>query len=102
MQSVRFGVFALVCALLSEIGCGSGSSSRSTQPPSFPPATERGVEIQAVGVVPDGARLAGLLARTATGELPARVAEVLPLDRFDDAHAAVAKGGVRGRYVLTP
>jgi NADPH:quinone reductase-like Zn-dependent oxidoreductase len=70
--------------------------------PSFPPASERGVEIQAVGVVPDGARLAGLLARTATGELPARVAEVLPLDRFDDAHAAVAKGGVRGRYVLTP
>jgi hypothetical protein len=39
VQSVRFGVFALVCALLSEIGCGSGSSSRSTQPPAFPPAT---------------------------------------------------------------
>jgi NADPH:quinone reductase-like Zn-dependent oxidoreductase len=70
--------------------------------PSFPPASERGVEIQAVGVVPDGARLAGLLARTAAGELPARVAEVLPLDRVGDAHAAVAKGGVRGRYVLTP
>jgi NADPH:quinone reductase-like Zn-dependent oxidoreductase len=70
--------------------------------PSFPPASERGVEIRAVGVVPDGARLAGLLARTATGALPARVAEVLPLDRVDEAHAAVAKGGVRGRYVLQP
>ena len=70
--------------------------------PSFQPAAERGVQIQAVGVVPDGVRLAGLLARTAEGELPARVVEVLPLDRVDDAHAAVAKGGVRGRYVLTP
>ena len=70
--------------------------------PSFPPASERGVSVEAVGVVPDGARLAGLLDRTASGELPARVVEVLPLDRFDDAHAAVAKGGVRGRYVLVP
>jgi NADPH:quinone reductase-like Zn-dependent oxidoreductase len=70
--------------------------------PSFPPASERGVSIEAVGTVADGVALAGLLDRTARGELPARVAEVLPLDRFDDAHAAVAKGGVRGRYVLVP
>jgi NADPH:quinone reductase-like Zn-dependent oxidoreductase len=70
--------------------------------PSFPPPSERGVTIEAVGVVPDRAQLAGLLGRTASGELPARVAEVLPLERFDEAHAAVAKGGVRGRYVLQP
>jgi len=70
--------------------------------PSFPPAAERGVSIEVVGVVPDGAALAGLLDRTARGELPARVAEVLPLDRLDEAHAAVANGGVRGRYVLQP
>ena len=70
--------------------------------PSAPPASERGIEVRAVGVVPDGEQLAGLLARTASGELPARVAEVLPLDRFAEAHAAVAKGGVRGRYVLVP
>jgi len=70
--------------------------------PSFLPASERGVSIEAVGVVPDGAQLAGLLERTARGELPTRVTEVLPLDRFDEAHAAVAKGGVRGRYVLVP
>jgi len=70
--------------------------------PSFRPTAERGVSIEAVSVVPDSAALAGLLDRTATGELPARVAEVLPLDRVDDAHAAVAKGGVRGRYVLVP
>ena len=70
--------------------------------PASPPAAERGVKVEAVGVVPNGARLAGLLERTASGELPARVAEVLPLDRLDEAHAAVAKGGVRGRYVLVP
>ena len=70
--------------------------------PSTPPASERGVTIEAVGSVADGAALAGLLDRTARGELPARVAEVLPLDRLDEAHAAVAKGGVRGRYVLVP
>ncbi len=70
--------------------------------PSMPPASERDVTIEAVGVVPDGATLAGLLDRTARGELPVRVAEVLPLDRLDEAHAAVAKGGVRGRFVLVP
>ena len=69
--------------------------------PSFPPASERGVEHRGASrVEPDGAAIAGLLDRTARGELPARVAEVLPLDRLDEAHAAVAKGGVRGRFVL--
>ena len=50
----------------------------------------------------DGPRLADLLARTASGELPARVHAVVPLDQVADAHRAVAKGGVRGRYVLKP
>jgi D-arabinose 1-dehydrogenase-like Zn-dependent alcohol dehydrogenase len=46
--------------------------------------------------------LGDLLARTASGELPARVHAVVPLDHVADAHRAVAKGGVRGRYVLKP
>jgi NADPH:quinone reductase-like Zn-dependent oxidoreductase len=66
------------------------------------PASERGVDVRAVGVQPDGARTVGLLERTASGELPARVAAVLPLDDAAEAHRAVAKGGVRGRYVLVP
>lgn len=70
--------------------------------PSGGPAAERGITVSAVLVHPDGPRLAGLLARTASGELPARVHAVLPLDQVADAHHAVAKGGVRGRYVLTP
>ena len=37
-----------------------------------------------------------------SGRLPARVHTVVPLDQVADAHRAVAKGGVRGRYVLEP
>jgi NADPH:quinone reductase-like Zn-dependent oxidoreductase len=70
--------------------------------PSAKLPTERGIRVNAVMVHPDDPRLAGLLARTASGELPARVHAVVPLDRVADAHRAVAKGGLRGRYVLTP
>lgn len=70
--------------------------------PSAPPAEERGVTVRAVTTEPDGARLAQLLDATASGRLPARVHAVLPLDQAAAAHRAVAKGGVRGRYVLKP
>ena len=66
------------------------------------PAAERGISVTAVDVHPDGPRLAELLARTASGELPARVHAVVPLDQVSGAHRAVANGGVRGRYVLKP
>ncbi|HEU4840105.1 MAG TPA: NADP-dependent oxidoreductase [Ilumatobacteraceae bacterium] len=71
------------------------------QPSAEPPA-ERGITVVAVVAHPDGPRLADLLCRTASGELPARVHAVVPLDHVADAHRAVARGGVRGRYVLTP
>ena len=70
--------------------------------PQAKPATERGITVNAVATHPDGPRLAELLARAASGELPARVHAVVPLDQVADAHRAVAKGGVRGRYVLEP
>jgi NADPH:quinone reductase-like Zn-dependent oxidoreductase len=70
--------------------------------PSAVPATERGITVAAVVVHPDGPRLGDLLARTASGELPVRVHAVVPLDQVADAHRALAKGGVRGRYVLKP
>jgi len=70
--------------------------------PSAEPASERGVTVVVVVTQADGPRLADLLARTASGELPARVHAVVPLDKVADAHRAVAKGGVRGRYVLEP
>lgn len=70
--------------------------------PSAQLSAERGVTIAAVVAHPDGTRLADLLARAASGRLPARVHAVLPLDQAADAHRAVAKGGVRGKYVLQP
>jgi NADPH:quinone reductase-like Zn-dependent oxidoreductase len=70
--------------------------------PGAEPATQRGISVSAVVARPDGHRLAELLARTASGELPARVHAVVPLEHVADAHRAVAKGGVRGRYVLQP
>ena len=70
--------------------------------PGAAPASERGIRVEVVVTEPDGARLAGLLDQVASGHLPARVHTVLPLDEAADAHRAVAKGGVRGRYVLRP
>ncbi|MEQ4209093.1 NADP-dependent oxidoreductase [Actinopolymorpha sp. B9G3] len=70
--------------------------------PNAEPAPERGITVVAVVTHPDGPRLGDLLARTASGELPARVHAVVPLDQVADAHRAVAKGGLRGRYVLEP
>ncbi|MFW6090283.1 MAG: NADP-dependent oxidoreductase [Actinomycetota bacterium] len=70
--------------------------------PGAAPAEERGVTVRVVVTQPDGARLAELLEATASGRLPARVHAVLPLDQVAAAHREVAKGGVRGRYVLQP
>ena len=70
--------------------------------PNAVPAAERGIAVSVVMTEPDGSRLSGLLARTASGELVPRVHAVVPLDEVADAHRAVAKGGVRGRYVLEP
>ena len=70
--------------------------------PGAGPAEERGITVRVLVSEPDGARLAQLLEATASGHLPARVHAVVPLDQAAAAHRAVAKGGVRGRYVLHP
>ncbi|KAA1427752.1 NADP-dependent oxidoreductase [Nocardioides antri] len=69
-------------------------------PPALP--GERDITARAVDVTPDAARLAELLGRAGRGDLPARVHAELPLAEAAEAHRAVAKGGVRGRYVLRP
>lgn len=78
-----------------------GGAFVGVQPSARPPA-QRGIKVDVVVAHPDGPRLAGLLARAASGELPARVHAVVPLDQVADAHRAIAKGGLRGRYVLKP
>lgn len=71
------------------------------QPSAQPPA-ERGITVRAVQVTPDAARLDDLLRRAERGQLAPRVHAEVPLADVADAHRAVAKGGVRGRYVLRP
>ena len=70
--------------------------------PGRAPAEERGITVRVVVAHPDGARLAQLLDAATNGRLPARVRAVVPLDEVAAAHRAVAKGGVRGKYVLQP
>ncbi len=71
--------------------------------PSAEPAAERGITVRGRGSAPRR-RLDWPSCSIAprAGELPARVHAVVPLDQVADAHRAVAKGGVRGRYVLKP
>ena len=91
-------------AVLQERGLAlvrDGGTFVGVRPGAEPPA-ERGIIVAVVVTRPDGHRLGDLLARTASGELPARVHSVVPLDEVAEAHRAVAKGGVRGRYVLQP
>jgi NADPH:quinone reductase-like Zn-dependent oxidoreductase len=71
------------------------------QPSAVPPA-ERGITIETVITHADGPRLSDLLARAASGQLPTRVHAVVPLDEVAHAHRTMARGGVRGRYVLNP
>jgi NADPH:quinone reductase-like Zn-dependent oxidoreductase len=70
--------------------------------PAARPREERGITIHVMVAHPDGGRLTELLARTASGDLPARVRAVVPLAQIADAYRAMAKGGLRGRYVITP
>lgn len=91
-------------AVLQERGLAlvrDGGTFVGLQPSAVPPS-ERGITVAAVTTHPDGRQLADLLARTNSGEQPARVHAVLPLERAADAHRAMARGGVRGRYVLKP
>lgn len=66
------------------------------------PAAERGIRSSAVHVHGDEAQLADLVRRVDDGALTLRVADVLGFDQAADAHRRLAKGGLRGRLVLTP
>lgn len=68
--------------------------------PAAPPA-ERGITVTAVGAKPDAAQLADVLDQAATGRLVSRVAGTLPLEEAAEAHRRTARGGQRGKYVLT-
>ncbi|WP_241387570.1 NADP-dependent oxidoreductase [Rhodococcus sp. CH91] len=70
--------------------------------PNAGPPAERGITVAAVEVRPDGRRTRDLLLRAASGGLPIRVHEIVPLEKVAEAHRSMARGGVRGRLVLIP
>ncbi|MGN6330653.1 MAG: NADP-dependent oxidoreductase [Motilibacteraceae bacterium] len=65
------------------------------------PAAERDITVTVVQHVPDGALLSRLVDEVHAGRLSLRVAATYPLSEAALAHEHVAKGGVRGRVVLT-
>lgn len=66
------------------------------------PPPERGIRTTGVEVEADGRQLADLVRLAERGDLTLRVAQTFPLSEVAAAHAALAKGGVRGRLVLLP
>jgi NADPH:quinone reductase-like Zn-dependent oxidoreductase len=65
------------------------------------PQPERGIRVRLTQVAPDAAMLTTLSDLAATGALALRVAQTYPLVQAAQAHARLAKGGLRGRLVLT-
>lgn len=70
--------------------------------PGAAPQATRAITVAALTGYPDAAQLTTLLARTAAGELPVRINQVLPLPQAARAHRLLESGGLRGRIVLQP
>ncbi len=66
------------------------------------PLPLRGITVSEQWVAADGSALAWLSSLAERGQVSLRVADTLPLHRAIQAHEALAKGGLRGRLVLTP
>lgn len=71
-----------------------------TSVPTAVPDAQRGIDTGTVQVQPDPGATADLVGRAAAGELTVRIAETLPLERFDEAYARLKRGGLRGKIVL--
>jgi NADPH2:quinone reductase len=66
------------------------------------PQPRRGVVVRNIAASPEAARLAYLSALAEVGLLTPRVARTYPLAEAAEAHAQLARGGLRGRIVLVP
>jgi NADPH:quinone reductase-like Zn-dependent oxidoreductase len=94
LDAARIGTAALASVR-------DGGSFLAVTDPDTPPA-ERGIRVLKVSVVADADRLARVSAAAASGQLRLRVAGTFPLTDAGIAQEQVARGGVRGRYVLIP
>jgi NADPH2:quinone reductase len=77
-----------------------GGAYVTTQQDAVPPV-ERGISAQAVQVQPDAAALGPLAERAAAGDITVRVATTVPLAEFRRGYDLLARGGVRGKVVVT-
>lgn len=66
------------------------------------PIPVRGIRVVPVHIHADGAALAALSLLASRGLLTPRVADTYPLEQASAAFERLAKGGLRGRLVLTP
>jgi NADPH2:quinone reductase len=66
------------------------------------PRPQRGVVVRHTSASPDASRLSYLSALAEVGLLTPRVARTYPLAEAAEAHAQLARGGLRGRIVLVP
>jgi NADPH2:quinone reductase len=94
VDTVGLGVEALDCV--------RDDGKFVTSVPTAVPDAQRGIDAVTVQVQPEAAATAELAARAVVGELTVRIAETVPLERFREAYARLARGGLRGKIVLTP
>ncbi|GIM92615.1 NADP-dependent oxidoreductase [Paractinoplanes toevensis] len=73
----------------------------SLTPPKTPEA-ERGIRVYRAHAQSDGRQLRALAELVGQGHLTLRVAETFSFEDAPKAHAAMLKGGLRGRVVLVP
>jgi NADPH:quinone reductase len=66
------------------------------------PVPLRGITVTEQWIAADDTALAQLSSLAGTGRLTTRVADTMPLHEARQAHRRMAKGGIRGRLVLTP
>jgi NADPH:quinone reductase-like Zn-dependent oxidoreductase len=66
------------------------------------PEPQRGVAVRHTTAGPEATRLSYLSALAEVGLLTPRVAQIYPLSEAAEAHARLARGGLRGRIVLVP
>jgi NADPH:quinone reductase len=78
-----------------------GAGFVSATPNSVPPAV-RGIQPHVISVQSDGGRLAALLPRFASGELPVPRFEAVPLAESAEAFRRLAAGRTRGKVVVVP
>ncbi len=94
IDTVGLGADALVCVR-------DGGRLVTSVPTALPEAA-REITIETVQVQPDAAATEELAGRAAAGELTARVADVMPFERYREAFERLQRGGLRGKLVLTP